>query len=48
MTNPEPGLWFLPTANAHTADMFRVKKYLPPGFKEPLHESRSEISWVFF
>lgn len=42
MTKPLPGSYLAPTANAVTADMFRVKKYLPPGFR--LHASRSEIS----
>ena len=46
ITNPDPGVCFLPTANAHTADMFRVKKYLPPGRKESPHASRSEILLV--
>jgi hypothetical protein len=41
-TNPAPGTYAPPTAKAHTADMFRVKKYLPPGFS--VHASRSLIS----
>jgi hypothetical protein len=40
--NPEPGAYAPPTANAHTADIFRVKKYFPPGSR--LHASRSLIS----
>lgn len=47
ITKPFPGLCFLPTANAHTALMFRVKKYLPPGERSEVQESTSRISCWF-